>query len=700
MAGGVSIGPKIGIDGESEYRKSIQNIIEQGKLLQLQMENVGKGFDEATTDTEKYEATSEQLGKQIENQKKLISELADMVQRSAQVKGEDSTETVKWSQQLEKAKSGLADMEQNLSETTKSFEQSQKASDDLGGSLSAVADDVGELSETEEELAENTDKAQKKSKLFGDVLKAELLSKLIIDGVKNLAEGFKKVGEAITGAFTDSVKWADELNTLSEKTGVSTEKLQEWEYMSSLLDVDINTLTASNTKLIKTMASAQSGSASASEAFKQLGVAYQNTDGSLRASDEVMFEVINALGGVGNEAERDALAMQIFGKSAMELNPLIKAGADQINALAQEAHDVGYVLDSDAVGALNRTQDAMDRMKNAGDGLKRQMSAEFAPVIADAFEAVIPVVNKFGKTIADVFKGNKDVSVFVDEVMSSIETLITNFEKNAPQFLKQGEQLLKSLIEGIQRTVPKLLDLVVPMLSRLAQTIISNLGTILDSGIKIINTIINGISKALPELIAQFPTIIKTIVSTLHNNLPAMIDAGINLILALIKGIIEMGFNLGKVIFDLGQSIVNEFKGLSLADIGKKLIQGLWDGIQNMRKWIGEKVGGFCKDLLNSFKRMFGIHSPSKVFADQIGSNLALGIGEGFDSEMGAVARSMTDAIPMSFGMSGSGSYRQTNLGGVNITVNGAEGQNVQELADEIMFRMQTAVSRREMVFA
>lgn len=674
MAGGVSIGPKIGIDGESEYRKSIQNIIEQGKLLQTQMENVGKGFDEATTDTEKYEQTSAQLGKQIENQKKLISELADMVQRSADLHGENATETIKWSQQLEKAKGGLSDMEKNLAD----------------------------LNNGENAYNEQTDEATKKTSAFGDVLKAELISKAIIEGVKNLAEGFKKVGEAVASAFTDSVQWADELNTLAEKTGVSTEKLQEWEYMAGLLDVDVNTLTASNTKLIKTMASAQDGSKSASEAFAQLGVSYQNADGSLRASDEVMFEVINALGGVGNEAERDALAMQIFGKSAMELNPLIKAGADEINALAQEAHDVGYVLDSDAVGALNRTQDAMDRMKNAGDGLQRQLSAQFAPVVADAFEAVIPVINKFGSTIADVFKGNKTVADFVDEVMASIENLISNFEKSAPQFLAQGEKLLNSLVEGIDRTVPKLVGLVVPMINRLSQTFINNLGKILETGIKILLTVINGITQALPQLVQQIPTIISTIVSVLIANMPEIIKAGIQIIIALVQGILQSLPNLLQSGWQILKAIWDSLKELPkmMWDIGKNVVTGIWQGISNSFGWIKDKIRGWVGDVLGFFKKLFGIHSPSKVFADVIGANLALGIGEGFDDEMGAVARSMTDAIPMSFGMSGSGSYRQTNLGGVNITVNGAEGQNVQELADEIMFRMQTAVSRREMVFA
>ena len=672
MAGGASVGINVGIQGEKDFTDAVKIMTAQAKALNQEMIAVSKGFVEAGDSSTKYERQSANLTKQIENQKALIETLSKAVENSAKEGDKNAKATADWQAKLAKAQGDLATMEQNLDKVNKG----------------------------EDIYNKNTDEAKNKTKLFGDVLKAELISKAIIEGIKSLADGFKKVGEAITGAFTDSVKWADELQTLSDKTGVSTEKLQEWEYMAKLIDVDVNTLTSSNTKLIRTMSQAQSGSASASEAFAQLGVAYANTDGSLRSSEEVMMEVIGALGNVANETERDALAMQIFGKSAMELNPLIKTGEETLASLAQEAHDVGYVLDSDAVGALTRTQDAMDRMQNASDGLKRQLSSEFAPVVADAFESVIPVVNKFGSTIAEVFKGNKTVSDFVDEVMDSLGQLIQNIEQNAPKMLQEGERLLKSLVEGVSRTVPQLINLVVPMLSRLAQTIISNLGMILDSGIKILLTLINGILQALPQLISQIPTIIATIVSTLLKNTPALIETGLNLIGALIKGIVMMGLNLGKVIWELGQSIVNEFKGLSLADIGKKLIEGLWNGIQDMRKWVGEKIKNFCSGILKEFKNLFGIHSPSKVFENVIGKNLALGIGEGFDNEMTSVARSMADSIPMSFGMSGSGSYKQMNLGGVNITVNGAEGQNVQELADEIMFRMQTAVSRREAVFA
>ena len=677
MAGGASVGVSVGVDGAQSFKDAVSTMTAQAKALNQEMIAVSKGFVEAGDTSTEYERKTTVLNKQIEHQEKLIETLKAGLEQSAQGGDKNAKATAQWQEKLNRAQGDLATMQKNLDAVTNGEDEYQK--------------------ETEE--------STQKTSLFSDVLKADLVKEGItkaVEGFKNLVNGVKETAKAMADTFVESAKWADELNTLSLKTGVSTEKLQEWEYMASLLDVEINTLTGSNTKLIKTMASAQDGTKGAVEAFAQLGVEFQNADGSLRSSEEVLFEVTNALGNVANETERDALSMQIFGRSAMELNPLIKAGADEIARLSQEAHDVGYVLDSDAVGALNRTQDAMDRMKNAGDGLKRQLSAEFAPIVADAFESVLPAINKFGSTIADVFKGNKTIADFVDEVMGSIEELINNFEQNAPQFMEQGEKLLKALVDGVQRTVPRLIELVVPMIGRLANQFINNLGTILDTGIKVLMALINGLIQALPELIAKVPQIISTIVSVLIQNTPQILKAGVQLIIALVQGLLQMLTNVG----DAGKKIMSAIWEVlkqapkQMLDIGKQIVQGIWSGISSSLSWIKDKIKGWIGDVLSFFKKILGIHSPSTVFEKVIGKNMALGIGEGFTDTMDSVAKDMNNAIPFSFGMSGSGSYRQTNLGGVNITVNGAEGQNVRELADEIMIRMQTAVSRRESVFA
>ena len=121
-----------------------------------------------------------------------------------------------------------------------------------------------------------------------------------------------------------------------------------------------------------------------------------------------------------------------------------------------------------------------------------------------------------------------------------------------------------------------------------------------------------------------------------------------------------------------GKDLLNKVKdgiasGISkIADVGKNLVQGLWNGINNAKDWVLGKIKGFGKSILNGIKSFFGIHSPSTVFKDEIGSNLALGIGEGFEDEMNNVSDMMEDAIPKDFDVG-----VNTNYDGINVESNG-----------------------------
>ena len=144
----------------------------------------------------------------------------------------------------------------------------------------------------------------------------------------------------LTGLAINAGKDADALITLANKTGITTQALQEMQYAARFIDVEVETMTGSMQKLTKNMDMARKGSKDQEEAFKRLGVEYKNQDGSLRNAKDVWAESIDALGKVASEADRDALAMNLFGKSSAELNPLIKVGSTELKRYAQEAHDV------------------------------------------------------------------------------------------------------------------------------------------------------------------------------------------------------------------------------------------------------------------------------------------------------------------------------------------------------------------------
>jgi len=192
----------------------------------------------------------------------------------------------------------------------------------------------------------------------------------------------------------------DELLTESMTTGLSTQTLQELEYAENLIDVSVNTITGSLTKLTRNMKSANDGNAAMAQSFENLGVSITNSiDDSLRPAEEVFYDVIDALGRISNETERDAIAMELFGKSAQELNPLIIQGSDTLREYAEEAKNLGYILSEDELSALGAVDDAFQRMNLTIDTVKKQIAADFAPASESAMNLFSDVVKNAGEIL-------------------------------------------------------------------------------------------------------------------------------------------------------------------------------------------------------------------------------------------------------------------------------------------------------------
>lgn len=153
--------------------------------------------------------------------------------------------------------------------------------------------------------------------------------------------------------------------TESTVTGIATDKLQEYMYAAELVDVSTETLTKSMAKQIKSMKSAQDGSKTMVEAYEKLGVSVTDAEGNLRDSDDVYWEINDALGKLENETERDAIGMQILGKSAQELNPLITAGAERMKELGEQAHEAGYVLSDDMLNSYGALDDQIQYRRSS-----------------------------------------------------------------------------------------------------------------------------------------------------------------------------------------------------------------------------------------------------------------------------------------------------------------------------------------------
>jgi phage-related minor tail protein len=235
----------------------------------------------------------------------------------------------------------------------------------------------------------------------------------VAEKTKALSAGAAALGTGLLANAVASAAAADDLNTLAKQTGFTVEELQKMQYASDLIDVSMENMTGSMKKLT-------SGMNSGNKAFETLGVAVRDSNGNLRDSNEVWYETLQALSQVSNETERDALAMQIFGKSASELSGIIDDGGASLMEYGQEAEDLGLIMSQDMVDDANEFNDAVDKMKSRTSAAIMEMGASLAGTLVPAMEKVLDWVTKLVQWFANLDGTTQKVILVVAGLVAAI----------------------------------------------------------------------------------------------------------------------------------------------------------------------------------------------------------------------------------------------------------------------------------------
>lgn len=215
------------------------------------------------------------------------------------------------------------------------------------------------------------------------------------NNLRGLSMAAGAVDVALAGLAYKSGQAADELNTMSKITGISTQELQKYKSAADLLDVSVDTIAKSQTKMKRSMLSAQQGSDNMAQAFDTLGVSIVDTNGHLRDQDDVFSDTIAALGRLENETERDALSMQIFGRSATELNPLIEDNGETYKRVADIFRSNNLELvDQETLDKANEFNDSIDTIKATWGAALMTIGTQLAGYLAPAMEKIAEVAEK------------------------------------------------------------------------------------------------------------------------------------------------------------------------------------------------------------------------------------------------------------------------------------------------------------------
>ena len=427
------------MEGEKEqkYRKNIERLSASMDVLDAEMRKVSAKYADNAESAELSAAKTDLLTQKISLQYDKIDNLKAALEEAAENYGSNAVETLRWEKELNNAEAELYKLNGQLKNNTEQVEDTTTATEDAGQSMGNLGDVVNGL--TSKLGIQLPDSMKSSMNAMGNLDTSALA---MAGGFAAVATAIVKVEKAMISMTKESAAFADNIITLSMQTGQSTEQLQEFSYATELIDVSVDTLQGSLTKLTNNMQDTMNGTGNAKASFEALGVSVTNADGSMRSANDVFYETIDALGQVKNETERDAMSMDIFGRSAQDLNPLIIQGSKTLKAYADEAHNMGYVLDDEALSALGAVDDAYQRLQKTQEGVKNQLAVEFAPYLEEFYGDVTTMVKDGGKAIKD--SGIVDAFGMLLETVGDILNPMSDLSNNrVPALTKALQPLAK-----------------------------------------------------------------------------------------------------------------------------------------------------------------------------------------------------------------------------------------------------------------
>ena len=362
-------GVSLVVENDKAFKDALSEVNAGLVVIKQQMQLVTEQTKEMDDRQAALKRRCETVQQTLQSYRDKVEVLQQAYENSAKREGEASKVTMQWKASLISAQTEVAKQENLLKSLNDQQEQTGKTMTSLADVVNGLANALGIT------LPPGVQAAVDK---LGQFSASGAAAVTVVGGL---------VG-ALAKSTMDMSKTADDLLTLSTQTSLTTDQLQEFEYASELVDVSTDTLRGSLVKLTNNMQTAATGTGSAAEAFKKLHVKVSDSSGKLKDNYEVFLKTIDALGKVKNETERDALAMDIFGRSATDLNPLIEAGSGRLKELAEQAHEVGYVVDNETLQSFGELDDAMQKLDKQGDAVKRSFAEALLPVITAFAEAL------------------------------------------------------------------------------------------------------------------------------------------------------------------------------------------------------------------------------------------------------------------------------------------------------------------------
>lgn len=511
---------------------------------------------------------------------------------------------------MEQATAFSASLIQSLGgDTAAAAEYANQAIMDMSDNANKMGTDIESIQQTYQSLMRGNYAMLDNLKLGYGGTKAEL-ERLVADA------------EKLTGQALDPSKFSDiitAIHAVQENLGITGTTAQE---AASTIEGSLNMTKAAWSNLLTGIADdnadfsglvddfVSSVETAASNILPRLEIIFSGIGQLVAALAPVIAQAIpalitNVLPGLATAAGQ---MLMTFGSALVENLPLLMSSAASL-----------------VTGFITYLQTNLPQLATAAGTIVQTIGtglAEAAPEIASAA----------GSLLQGLAAGLVDNLPTIAQGAAEIVTgFISYLSDNLPSVLAAGADIINSLVSGILNTLPAMVAQLPQIISAIVSFIASALPQILQSGVEILLNLAAGIIQTIPQLVAQIPQVISAFCSTIAANLPQIIASGIQLLVQFATGIIQAIPQLVAQLPQIISAIVSGLQALmgGIVDVGRAIVEGIWQGISGAAGWLIDKIGGWASSVLSSVKSFFGIHSPSRVFRDEVGLMLAQGMALG-----------------------------------------------------------------------
>ena len=535
------IGPKIGIDGEKEFRDALKSMGQQLKTLGTEMRAVTSAFDVDNDSQKKLASQSDILSRQLEVQQQRITEIQKALNYARQNYAENSNEVQRWQQSLNNATA-------DLNNTKKQLNDLEHGVDDVGDAM----DDAGQ-----------------KTLSLGDILKANLLSDAIMAGIKAVASGIKSL---VSGAVESYGEYEQLVGGVETLFGTSAQKVQDYAssaYKTAGLSANeyMETVTSFSASLLQSMGNDTEAAAEKAN----LAITDMSDNANKMGTD--MSSIQNAYQGFAkqNYTMLDNLKLG-YGGTKEEMERLI-ADANALNAA--QGNYTNYSIESyaDIVDAIHTVQTEM--------GITGTTALEASTTIEGSINAMKSAYANFVTGLGDQ---NADIGALTEQLIESAGTVAENV-------LPVIENVVESIVKAVQEQGPE-------MISKFVAYATEKLPDVLKLGLQLVLSLVKGLAQNLPQLVQGTLKMVDTIVKAFVDSLPDIIEVGRDIVRGVWEGIAALGSWLYDKVSGFFGGIVDGVKGMLgihspsrvFAGIGKNMALGLGEGFDKQMQGVSASI--------------------------------------------------------------------------------------------------------------